>query len=620
MKFNFTFFLSFFAFCSSYSQTQRNQVVIGMGNVRGATVTASSSSTNGVRTLSAAGLLPNHNSASRFLGQASLGHNLSQITNLTQVGFESWLNTQLNMSNQFGIETYLRGIHQSMVDSLNRTSSGNTLDNVGVGNWHFDISYFQGSMVAQDVLRWKVALALSEIFVTSRISTFDGNPYALASYYDMLLRNSLGNFRTLLTDVTYHPTMAVYLTYMNNKPADNYQGRQTFPDENYAREIMQLFTIGLYRLNMDGTEQKDANNLSIPTYTNTDIAGLARVFTGLSWGNANVLGQNPQGIWKYTQRMKFFPKDRSRSNRVIDGHDAAAKSFLGLNLPARTDTLQYELDITQALDHLFNHQNVGPFIARRLIQRLVKSNPSPAYIQRVATVFANNGSGVRGDMKSVIRAILMDTEARECCNDELDKNSFGMLREPFVRYMQLVKAVPLTNTGNTYRNVMYNVYQNLGQTPLYAPSVFNFFLPDYAPDGPVKNSSKYAPEFQLLNSQSFTGYQNSLHYWIVNDGPTEYWNLFNNETYKPDQDPGFNYTNDLPLTANNRLIELIDKYNMILANGRLSPNSVNFIKNAIMAMPPSVNASGVINTNLATDRVRILIYLIMSSPDYLITK
>jgi hypothetical protein len=194
-----------------------------------------------------------------------------------------------------------------------------------------------------------------------------------------------------------------------------------------------------------------------------------------------------------------------------------------------------------------------------------------------------------------------------------------MLREPFMRYMNLIKGLSLTATGGIYRNIMYDQYELLGQIPMYAPTVFNFFQPDFQPDGPVKDAGKYAPEFQLLNSQTLTGYQHALQHWLIDDDPLVYWGLFNNETYKPNQSPGFNLTADYPLVRNDRLPELIDKYNMILAGGKLSQSTVDIIKNAITPIQLRYS-NGIMNTDDAYRRLRILIYLIMSSPEYLITK
>ncbi len=605
----------------------QSTITIGQGNTKNVSVNSSSSTNNGISTLQLNGFLPNPNSSSRFLSQATLGHTIADIQNLEQLGVEKWLDNQFTTNNTFKTQTYITNLHQRTVDSLNArgASPAATLANTFVGDWYFDIAWFQGSMTTTETLRWRVALALSEIFVTSRVSAFDDNPYALASYYDLLLDNSFGNYRTLIEKISYHPSMGVYLTFMNNHATDLTFGKQVYPDENYAREIMQLFSIGLYKLNQDGSEQKDAAGKSIPTYDNNDIANLAKVFTGLSWGDSRYLGDREKSNWSYILPMKFFGIDSSDAKknpwrnppRIVNGHEPGTKTFLGQTIIARP-VVDGQLDIQDALNIIFNHQNVGPFVARRLIQRLVTSNPSPAYISRVAGVFANNGSGIRGDLKAVIKAIFLDFEARDCCNEKVN-NAAGMLREPFIRYMNIMKGLPLSTTSGVIRNVMYDHYDRLEQIPMYAPTVFNFFQPDYQPNGLIKNENKYAPEFQLLNSQTLTGYMNALQRWIIDDNPTDYWEYFENETYKVDQDPRFNITSDYILTKDSRLPELLDKYNLLFAHGSVSPQNINYILNSLKQMPYS-ETGGVPNANDAYRRQRFALYLILSSPDYLINR
>jgi uncharacterized protein (DUF1800 family) len=601
--------------------------VIGKGNAKGVNVSSSAGSGSGTATLSGIGFLPNQTAASRLLSQATFGATYSEIQKVATQGMEKWLDDQLAMPNSFKLQTYVQNLHQSIVDSLNLKNgvTTNTLTNVFLDDWHFDVAWFQGGMTAPDLLRWRVAFALSEIFVTSRNSPFNDNPYALSSYYDVLLENSFGTYRNLLNKVTYHPSMGVYLTFMNNHATDLNNGKQTYPDENYAREVMQLFSIGLYELNNDGTEKKDANGKSIPTYNNDDIANLAKVFTGLSWWDGTYLGVSSKNYWSYTKPMKFYGKDSSdavkntwKTNpRIVDGHEFGIKTFLGATIAARP-VAQGNQEIQEAIDILANHPNVGPFISRRLIQRLVTSNPSPAYIGRIVAVFNNNGSGVRGDLKAVIRAILLDPDARQCCGD--DTEYFGSVKEPFLRYMNLVRGLNLEATGGVFRNVMKRVYDKTEQRPLHSPSVFNFFSPDYVPDGPLKTVGKVSPELQLLSSQTLTGYFNALNDWLINDDPIEYYGLFSGETYKPNQEPRFNVVADYPLSRNDRIPQLLDKYNLILAHGKLSAETLEIIGSAIKKMPYAQDANGVPATTEAYRRVRMAIYLIMTSPDYLINR
>ncbi len=624
-KTTFTLLVGFCSTCVIANAQQ--QITFGKGNTSNVTVSSSSNASDqtGIKTLMSSGYIPNKNAAARLLSQATLGTTYNDIENVANLGIEKWVDQQLAMPNSFSITSYMQNIHQGLVDSLRRTDPSKNLVNTFLADRYFDISWFQGSMNTPDLLRWRVALGLSEIFVTSRISANEGYPYASSSYYDMLLENCFTNYRNIIEKVTYHPSMAVYLTFMNNHATDSYNGKLTFPDENYARELMQLFSIGLFQLNLDGTEKKDTNGKSIPTYNNNDIGGLAKVFTGLSWGDSRYLGDKLKDNWSYTKNLKFFPLDSSdaylrpnaSNKRITNGHEVGAKTFLGSTIPARS-VEQGELDIKDALDIIFNHPNVGPFISRRLIQRLVTSNPSPAYIQRVATVFNNNGSNVRGDMKAVIRAILLDQEARDCCNNG-NTEFAGALKEPFIRYTNLVKGLNLTATGGVFRNTMQRVYDKMGQLPMYSPSVFNFFSPDYLPDGALKGTGKFGPEFQTLNSQSLSGYMNALNSWLINDDPVDYLTYFPGETFKPNQDAKFDLSADYQLTRNDRLTQLLDKYNLILAHGRISQQGLNTIKKALSGMPLTVT-NGVVNDSEANRIVRIAIYLIMSSPDYIINK
>ena len=616
--------------CIIRVEGQVQQVTFGKGYVNGVHVSSSSNSSKSINTLLGNGYLPNAKAASVFLSQATLGATLPNIQTVQIQGIDAWLEQQLQMPNSFNLTSYVQGLHQYMVDSINATRPipSYTIDSVFAGDILFDIAWFQGAMTSPDELRWRVGLALSEIFVTSRISAFDNNPYALASYYDILHKNALGNYRSLLDSITYSPVMGVYLTYMNNHATDTTDIKQVFPDENYAREVMQLFSIGLYELNQDGTEKKDSQGNPIPTYDNDDIANLAKVFTGLSWAESSYLGQRNKNDRSYIYPMKFFAVDSSdayirywrSTHRIVNGHEYGPKTFLNSTIPARP-IAQGKEDIKDALDILFNHPNVPPFMAIRLIQHLVKSNPSPAYIKRVADVFSNNGEGIRGDLKAVIKAILLDPEARDCCSDSYDKTT-GHLREPFLRYMNLTKGLELgKNQGGVYRNVMRDVYNRLEQRPLSSPSVFNFYQPSYVPDGPLAAVGKVGPEFQMLNSLSAANYMNAMHQYLIQNNTVQYWGLFNNESYKPNQDPKFDLSADFDLARDERLNEFLDKYNLILAQGKVSPETVKTIKEAIKSQALRIDsATGAVNSSDADRRLRLGLFLLMVSPDYMINR
>ena len=451
-------------------------------------------------------------------------------------------------------------------------------------------------MTQPDLLRNRIALALSEILVISEFSQLDDFPLALANYYDMLLRNSFGNYRDLLEEVTYLPAMGVYLTHVNNPRSEPSLNR--FPDENYAREIMQLFSIGLYELNIDGTRKLDTNGEPIPTYDNDDISELAKVFTGMTYGDNFIFGQDPLSEASFLEPMQMLDY----------WHEPGPKNFLTASIPDR-NPVDGAADVDDALDYLFNHPNVGPFLARFMIQRLVKSNPSGAYIERVATAFNDNGQGVRGDMKAFIKAILLDAEARDCAliNDPYN----GMLREPMVRYTQLCRAFNAFSEEGTFRNYMGRFYDLTNQRPLGAATVFNFFQPNYQPLGAVQSHNLVAPEFQIVNSVSILGYANELHDWIMDVNEVmEYRNLFVDEDYMAHKTVNLDLTDELAMGTDAQLNTLLERLNLILCAGQMSAETRTTIYNTITQLPESQDYI----------RVRLAIFLTMISPDYLIQR
>ncbi len=369
-----------------------------------------------------------------------------------------------------------------------------------------------------DPLRQRVAFALSEILVTSdRPESLAVDQRGMANYYDLFIRHAFGNYRDLLHEVALHPVMGVYLSHLGNQKAN--AALNLHPDENFAREIMQLFSIGLWELNPDGTRKTypaphPLAGQFIPSYDNGDITELARVFTGLTFGDSPAFNPNNLTNGDRTQPMKMWDAY----------HDCEAKTLLGgLQLPARTpspgSTGEAGLaDIAAAVENLFQHPNAGPFLGRLLIQRLVTSNPSHAYIGRVTAAFNDNGFGVRGDMKAVIRAILLDPEARDPAM--MEQAHWGKLREPFLRVVNLARAFNAASSSGFYPLDQFVL--DHAQDPMNSPSVFNFFLPGHSPPGPVTQLGLVAPEFQILNaSTAITGANyfynaiggNNLHRW-----------------------------------------------------------------------------------------------------------
>ena len=343
-------------------------------------------------------------------------------------------------------------------------------------------------MAGPDPVRQRIALALSEIFVISeRQDTLFLNPAGRADYYDMLLRNAFGNYRDLLMDVTRHPAMGVYLSHLNNRRSDPALNR--FPDENFAREVMQLFSIGLFELNLDGSQKLDSDLRPVPTYDNGDITEFAKVYTGLGPGGAkDSFGE--EIFFDFTAPMRMYSKWHEPGEKLLLG---------GLILPAGQTALK---DVEDAVDNLFNHPNVGPFFGRLLIQRLVTSNPTPEHIGRVAAAFDDDGEGVRSDMKAVLRAILFDPESRG------GSPHFGRLQEPFVRYVALARMFRASSHSGLYMNSGFLADFLLNQHAGASPSVFNFFLPDHQPNGEITETGLVAPEFQISTDSTLIGMAN----------------------------------------------------------------------------------------------------------------
>ena len=576
------------------------QVVLGSDPAQDIKVTTSSSYTPTYWTLSATGDKTINNiglegplmEASRFLSQATLGANLATIQKVADQGIEQWISDQMAMP-RTPMLTSMKDVYADVVEWY-LLNGGNPDEVSSRPSWTiFNYTWWENHMKAEDLLRQKVALALSEIFVISIQSNLSDQGYGLADYYDVLLKNSFGNFENLLYDVSLHPCMGYYLSHLNNPreiPEENIHS-----DENYAREIMQLFTVGLYELNQDGTRKTDNEGHWIPTYDQTDIKELAKVFTGLGVGG---VVPNEWVNFPYFGLDIYVADMTTPMIMYEDWHQPGSKTMLNnYVIPSGQTGLK---DIHDAVHQLFLHPNVGPFIGKQLIQRLVTSNPTPEYVSRVAAVFADNGSGVRGDLKAVVKAILMDPEARTC--GALENESFGKLREPFTRYTNFTKAIPMEQYYGRYWNVAYGFYQATNQMPLASRTVFNFFLPDYQPIGPISDNNLVGPEFQLHNSRTSVEYMNEVNDWAVWAYVMDDWEQNN---------PPVTYTYDdlLPLARDPET--LVNRLDVLFTHGMLSQHTRDAIKNAISPM---------IEGNYRIDRIRLALYLIMISPDYAIMK
>ncbi len=443
--------------------------------------------------------------------------------------------------------------------------------------------WLRNAVNGDDQLRQRVAFALSEVLVVSQLGALGNYPYALADFYDLLSTNAFGNYRALLQEVTLHPAMGIYLSMLGNeKPNPTLNIR---PDENYARELMQLFTIGLIELNIDGTAVLDAQDRPIPTYDQAVIEGFAQVFTGWHFAGAPSFEQARPTATNRTLPMELYP----------DFHDDGQKLLLnGVVLPAGQSG---EQDLTDALDNVFNHPNVAPFVSIRLIQRLVTSNPSPSYVARVATVFNDNGQGVRGDLGAVVKAILLDEEARPELPMELD----GKIKEPLLRLTQLWRAYDGRSASGRYQLLQgLQPFVFLGQGPLQAPSVFNFFSPFYAPPGEIRDSNLLAPELEIATEYQNTLMTNYLFYQAfgANSVSAEDPNFSADDVY-------IDITDELAIADNAEA--LID----MVADKLLAGNISQTLRDEISGMLTLIVGPG-----SEALRVAEVIYLVASSPEY----
>ena len=572
----------------------------GHQNEVAVTVSSASGSATGLRTIDG---FPIQNQAqiaeaSRFLAQATLGADYATIQMTAAMGYDAWMEEQFALppvamlNEMFRMETIYKPI---LEEGEEAEEIG---PNIGV-NW-FHAGWIDQHLKSPDLLRQKMAFSLSQIFVVNDATDLaEDFGQGLAGFYDLLSRNAFGDYQNLLTDVTLSPAMGFFLSHYDNPKADPVNNIQ--PDENYAREVMQLFSIGLWELNQDGSRKLDANGLFIPTYTNQDINEFAQVFTGLSNGG-------PNGGWG----SEPITDDR-RTNFVApmrmyeEYHDRTEKVLLkGTTLPANQDGMT---DILQTMVHLSTHSNTAPFISKALIQFFTTSNPSQLYIFEVAGQFRPTE---QNNFQEVLKAILLNPEARVCT--PTSTYTFGKLREPVVRKLNLLKAFPLS--ADEYENYFMQEFcygETTGQLTGKAPSVFNFFVPSYAPPGDISTNGWVAPEFQILNSTNAIGLVNDVNRRVVSRIP---FALDCNEEYVSEitEDPEFaefypyrqDFTEELTLT--NSPTALVDRLDILLANGLLEDDTKAIMMNAITQL------------SSPTDRLRMAIYLIMISPDYAILK
>ncbi len=499
---------------------------------------------------------PTPQDACRFLNQATFGATTSLITQVQQKGFDNFLNEQ------FAEPT---SSHLAFLDAsgVNPPTTTQEME-----------AWWTYAITARDQLRQRVAFALSELLVVSTSSGgLNNHPDAMSAYVDVLLRDAFGNYRQLLEAITLNPAMGRYLDMLHNDKGNPLKG--THPNENYAREVMQLFSIGLYRLNLDGSLTLDAQGFPFDTYNQDAVLGLAAAFTG--WNFA----QTGTPVWygapqNYRQPMVPVPSH----------HSTDAKQILDGVLIRAGQTSQQDLKI--ALDTIFNHPNVGPFVCRQLIQRLVTSNPSTGYLYRVSSVFNNNGHGVRGDLRAVIRAILIDYDARGSAKTG---QGAGHEKEPVLRLTNLLRAFNATSPDGKFA---FGNATGLAETPLHSPTVFNFFSPDFSNAGAIAAAGLTSPEFEITTETTVSTIANYLYGGIYSGlGPSS-----------------DRVTLDLSLeqTLSSNPTQLADHLNTLLMAGSMSSQMRTRLIAAITAIP----------ANNPTERARTAVYLVINSPEFVV--
>jgi len=539
--------------------------------------------------------------ASRFLEQATFGATDADIHDLSMIGYQAWLNEQFAMAptpQEPAVEQALMTYNPACAATDLKCNTA-LFDQNGGEEVYVQDTFWQQSLTAPDQLRQRVKYALSELFVISTESNFNilNMPRGEASYYDMLGNDAFGNFRTLLNDVTLHPMMGLFLSMLGNDKGN----ATTDPDENYAREVMQLFTVGLYDLNDDGSQKLDATGNPIPTYSNLDVMGLAKVFTGFSWsipgdssddGWSNCCLYVGPGKGEEILPMQSYP----------DHHSTDEKDFLGVTIPTQASP-DPNGDLKIALDTLFNHPNLPAFFSKQMIQHLVTSNPSPAYISRVAAVFKDNGSGVRGDLKAVITAILTDTEARDSATD-FSNPQYGKVREALLRYTEWARAFTAqSRTGSYDLGSTEDPIYGLGEMWLRSPTVFNWFAPGYVPPGTsIEAAGLVAPEMEMTDISTVVGYLNYMQDSIGSSA-----------TVGPDLFSS--YGTEMNLAAASTPTALVDRINLLLMAGEMDSTLYSQILNAVSSIPIPTGDQNAINAALA-NRVEAAIYLTMASPAF----
>lgn len=539
--------------------------------------------------------------AARFLQHAQFGISYEAIKSVQAQGYSAWLDQEMARPSSLGGWDWLKA---RGYDAINQ-------EQYFFSDYLTNYMAWYQIMASPDQVRRRMALALSEFFVVSGNGLQLNWPsFHMARYWDLLCQHAFGNFRQLLEAVTLSHAMGSFLNTLGNQKEDPQSGR--VPDENYAREVMQLFSIGLVELALDGTPKTGSNGQAIETYTLSDVSNLARVFTGY-------VEDDSGGFFKSPTPPNFNVRDIAFSRQPMKfnagRHSGLPKQFLGTLIPAGTDG---PTSLRMALDTLFNHPNVGPFFSRQMIQRLVTSNPTAAYVARVASVFNNNGKGVRGDLAAVFKAILADDEA--VGNASLSSSSFGKLREPVVRMAQWAQTFRVQSIKGTWKmgSPTWSAEESLAQSPLMAPSVFNFFRPGYVPPGTaLATSGATAPEFQLVNESTVASYINYLQTVLRNGIWVRAPELPSSPmdptpTDGPDIVP--DYSSEMAFAHDSTA--LVQHLNLLMCAGQMSDATRQSITQALA----QANLSATASQDARHMQVARALLLVMSSPDYLIQR
>ncbi|MCA9139276.1 MAG: DUF1800 family protein [Planctomycetales bacterium] len=589
--------------------------------------------------------------AAQFLSKATFGPTEESIESLAerinQLGYKRAMSEWIDQQFALPITS-----HEAVARDIVYVD-GNQVDMQTGGPYLYRYqAWWHIALTSEDQLRQRVAWALSQIFVigdtgvgfnnddrrpkSALANTNDPNDYdnhpeyytivdwlGMSHYYDMLANGSRGTYRELLEQVTYHPCMGDWLSSRGNRKANVAAGR--FPDENYAREIMQLFSVGLYHMHPDGRLKIDENGELIPTYDNEQIKELGRLFTGFKYkhdtSNSFYVGRN------FGEPMQIHVGEHDNNQNYSEDPNAPeSKTVFGTVLPPLPATMTSEdvkAEIGAGLDAIANHPNVAPFICRLLIQRLVKSNPSRAYMRRVTRVFEDNGSGVRGDIQAVVKAILTDPELFR--GQRLIRLSnpirvrvvprgteYSRLREPINRVTALIRAMrPTTDYAAGYMMLNRNLNSEIGQMPFDSPSVFNYYLPEFQPPGDLIGYTPsrrnpfgaiFGPEFQILNGVTANLTLNRLRSWCYNQW-IQYGMRKGTCRITFHLEPEMELARDL---AN--LDEILQRFDLLLCNGSLTEDTKTGIKNAIIAETTNIDS-------WYAQRVEVMLNAVILSPD-----